>query len=151
MTPLSLVLAALAYGAFYAAAPGRQSQALGPTRPLLAAGAVLTVVAFVLSYLGTGTGAGPALVITVMMAMASLLAVTGPFLLPEAEKATPRRSGAPPPAGAMQPGSAIQPGGARPPGTPRLPGLPPSAKPVAGPPPGRPPSRPPSSDSAPSD
>ncbi|MEM6784196.1 MAG: hypothetical protein AAF624_10745 [Bacteroidota bacterium] len=145
MTPLSLVLAALAYGAFYAAAPGRQSRALGPTRSLLALGTALTVGALVLSYLGTGTAAGPTLVATVMMATASLLAVTGPFLLPEAAQEAPRR-GAPPP-----------PGGARPPGTPR-PSAPPSAaklatgvpvgarppsRPAVGPPPGRPAAHPP--------
>ncbi|MEM8598600.1 MAG: hypothetical protein AAGF99_01660 [Bacteroidota bacterium] len=162
MLVLSLFLAALAYGAFYAAAPGRQSQALGPTRPLLWLGATLTAVALALSVVGTQSAVGPVLVATVMMAAASLLAVVGPFVFPEAvasrKGAAPtagRPAGAKPvgakPPGARPPG--INPTGAKPP-TARPPGVKPpgvtpgsvkpaSAKPVGARPPSRPPTRPP--------
>ena len=90
MVALSLVLAALAYGAFYAAAPGRQSQPLGPPKPLRLAGVVLTGTALVLSAVGTETAGGPVFVLTVMMAAAAALAMAGPFLLPQTEAARPR-------------------------------------------------------------
>ncbi|MEO0558730.1 MAG: hypothetical protein AAF170_11175 [Bacteroidota bacterium] len=90
---VSMLLAVAAYGAFYAAAPGRQSKALGSSRLLLGVGAVLTVAALVLSAVATGSAVGPALVLTVMMAAASTLAMAGPFLLPEAE--TPSRRSPP--------------------------------------------------------
>ncbi|MEM6326403.1 MAG: hypothetical protein AAF791_04730 [Bacteroidota bacterium] len=139
MTPLSLLLAAAAYGAFYAAAPGRQSRALGPTRTLLWAGTALTVAALGLSIAATGSSVGPVLVVTVMMATASVLAVVGPFVFPEAAEtartrtATPASGRAPTmPPGARLPGTTP----ARPPGT--TPARPPGS------PPGRPPTFPPS-------
>ncbi|MDT0632780.1 hypothetical protein RQM47_00835 [Rubrivirga sp. S365] len=83
MAALSLLLAAAAYGAFYAAAPGRQSAPAGPPRPLRWAGAGLAAAALALSVAAYGPGVGPVLVVTVMMTVASVLAVAGPFLLPE--------------------------------------------------------------------
>lgn len=123
---VSVLLAVAAYAAFYVAAPGRQSKALGPSRPLLAAGAVLTVAALALSIVATGSAVGPALVVTVMMAVASALAMAGPFVLPEAEGSRRTASG---PAGAA-----------------RVPTRPPSMPP--GRTPTRPPTLPPSSPSA---
>lgn len=93
MLTLALLLSAIAYSAFYASAPGRQSQAVGPVRPLFGAGAVLTVAAFALSVVATRSAVGPTLVLTVMMATASVLAMIGPFLLPDAGgTARPRSS-----------------------------------------------------------
>ncbi|MEM1127450.1 MAG: hypothetical protein AAGI71_12420 [Bacteroidota bacterium] len=90
MLILSLILAALAYGAFYVAAPGRQSKALGSVRLLLGLGTGLTVAGLGVSYLATESAVGPALVVTVMMLVASVLAITGPFFLPAAEVVGPR-------------------------------------------------------------
>jgi hypothetical protein len=92
---LAILLSVVAYGAFYVGAPGRQSKAPGPSRLLLGAGTVLTVVALALSVAATRSAVGPALVLTVMMAVASALAMIGPFLLPDAETARPRPSPAP--------------------------------------------------------
>lgn len=93
MLTLALLLSATAYSAFYAGAPGRQSQAAGPVRPLFGAGAVLTVAALALSVVATCSAVGPTLVLTVMMAMASVLAIIGPYLMPEADgTARPRSS-----------------------------------------------------------
>ncbi|MEO1631740.1 MAG: hypothetical protein AAFU38_13260 [Bacteroidota bacterium] len=50
------------------------------------------MIALGLSVVGTGTAAGPTLVVTVMMTVASVLAMLGPFLLPRAE----RHAGSPP-------------------------------------------------------
>ena len=90
MVAFSLILAALGYVAFYAAAPGRQSQPLGPPKPLRLAGVGLTGSALVLSAVGTGTAGGPVYVVTVMMAVASALAMVGPLLLPQTEAARSR-------------------------------------------------------------
>lgn len=84
---LALLLSVAAYGAFYVAAPGRQSRAVGPPRVLLGVGAALTLAALVLSYVATRSAVGPALVLTVMMAAASMLAMIGPFVLPPADAA----------------------------------------------------------------
>ncbi|MEM6338189.1 MAG: hypothetical protein AAF752_16565 [Bacteroidota bacterium] len=91
MTTLSLILAALAYVAFYVASPGRQSKALKPAKPIRIAGIVLVCAAFVLSVLGTGSAVGPVLVITVLMAVGSLLVVTGPFFMTAPERRSRRR------------------------------------------------------------
>ncbi|NBC18777.1 MAG: hypothetical protein GVY18_15850 [Bacteroidetes bacterium] len=88
---LYMVLSAAAYSAFYAGAPGRQSQAVGPSRVLLGAGIVLTVAALALSVVATRSTVGPVLTLTVMMTVASVLAITGPFMLPDSEGTTRRR------------------------------------------------------------
>jgi hypothetical protein len=82
MAMLSLVLAALAYGCFYAASPGRQARggAPGSPRVLRAAGAVGTLGALALAAQAYGHGIGPLLVLTVMMATASALALAGPLV-----------------------------------------------------------------------
>lgn len=94
---VALILSAVAYGAFYAGAPGRQSQAVGPPRLLLGAGTLLTVVALVLSGTATRSAVGPVLVLTVMMAVASAVVMIGPFLLPKAGPRAPRSASTKPP------------------------------------------------------
>jgi hypothetical protein len=91
MEAIALILAALAYGAFYAGAPGRQSQAVEPSGLYLWLGAGMTLTALALSIAATGTAVGPTFVLTVMMSVASVLAMVGPFVLPDA-RSRPRRT-----------------------------------------------------------
>ncbi|MEM1041043.1 MAG: hypothetical protein AAGI91_00290 [Bacteroidota bacterium] len=120
---LALLLAAAAYGAFYVGAPGRQSEAVGPPRAMRVAGGVLTVAALTVSLAATGSSVGPVLVLVVMSAAASALALAGPFLLPEATPPVRQRAPQPKAAG-------------------RGPTLPPKRPPARTP--KRPPTRPPS-------
>jgi len=87
---LALILSVAAYAAFYAGAPGRQSRPVGPPRLLLSTGTALTLGALVMAALATGSAVGPVAVVTMMMTVASILAVTGPFVLPEPNTTRPR-------------------------------------------------------------
>jgi len=80
---LALIVSVAAYAAFYAGAPGRQSRPVGPPRLLLGTGTALTLGALVIASEATGSAVGPIVVVTLMMTVASILAVTGPFVLPE--------------------------------------------------------------------
>jgi len=91
LEPVALILSVAAYAAFYAGAPGRQSRPVGPSRLLLGTGTALTLGALVIASVATGSAVGPVMVVTLMMTVASILAVTGPFVLPEPE-ATRTRS-----------------------------------------------------------
>lgn len=92
---VALILSGVAYGAFYAGAPGRQSQSVGPPRLLLGAGTVLTVAALILGAMATRSAVGPVLVLTVLMAVASTLAMIGPSLLPDVETTRSRPTARP--------------------------------------------------------
>jgi hypothetical protein len=92
---VALILSIAAYAAFYAGAPGRQSRPVGPPRLLLGMGTALTLAALVMASAATGSAIGPVVVVTMMMTVASILAITGPFVLPEPE-ATRTRSTARP-------------------------------------------------------
>lgn len=80
---VALILSVAAYAAFYAGAPGRQSRPVGPPRLFLGTGTVLTLGALVIASVTTGSAVGPVVVVTMMMTVASILAITGPFVLPE--------------------------------------------------------------------
>lgn len=79
MNTIALLTAAIAYGFFYAAAPGRQALPFASPRVLQFIGSFLTVAALTLGVLAYGSGIGPLLVLTVMMTVASVLAISGPF------------------------------------------------------------------------
>jgi drug/metabolite transporter (DMT)-like permease len=82
MDAIAMILAAVAYAAFYAAAPGRQSKAVEPSGLYLWIGIGMTLSALSISIVWTGTAVGPVLVLTAMMVAGSALAILGPFVLP---------------------------------------------------------------------
>ncbi|HHP7238797.1 hypothetical protein [Longibacter sp.] len=83
MDAIAMILGAVAYGAFYAAAPGRQSRAVEPSGLYVWIGIGMTLSALSLSIVSTGTAVGPVLVLTAMMVAGSALAIFGPFVLPK--------------------------------------------------------------------
>lgn len=80
MNVFALVLSALAYGLFYAAAPGRQATPLAKPRILQGGAILLTLAALIFGVLAYGPAIGPLLVLTAMMAAASVLVMVGPLL-----------------------------------------------------------------------
>lgn len=137
---MALILAVVAYGAFYLGAPGRQSKAVGSPRVLLVAGAVLTVGALAVSIVATQSAVGPVLVLTVMMAVGTVLALAGPFVLPATDegRARTRKPRAERPVPTGSPGAGLPSAGqlaARPTSS-GLPGKSATGTPVAAPPSG---------------
>ena len=78
---LSSLIAAASYTAFYVASPGRQAVNATHRRTKLVQGVgwALAILATALSVPAFGPFIGPVLVLTVMMTVASILALVGPF------------------------------------------------------------------------
>lgn len=77
----ALLLAATAYGMLYAAHPGRQARTpVSAPRTLQVGAGGLTLVALVLAAHAYGADVGLALVLTVLMTVASVLVVAVPFI-----------------------------------------------------------------------
>ncbi|MEL6760518.1 MAG: hypothetical protein AAFP04_08955 [Myxococcota bacterium] len=79
MMVLALIVSGLAYGAFYVALPGR-GLGLKSRRGALGLACGLAVSALLLSGFATQSATGPMVVVTVMIATGTGLAMLAPFL-----------------------------------------------------------------------